>query len=156
MDYHYLYTHDECAETNYDIDNVHKSCVARFIGMIGKHCILEMYDCNKNKLNDEAFIRNIINLGVKAAEAKLINLITHKFSPQGVTGLALLAESHISIHTWPEIGYGAVDIFTCGEYTKPEKACDVFVKEFSAQKFSLRQLQRETPNQISNSLRKVN
>ncbi len=120
-------------------------------GMIGKHCILELYDCNKNKLNDESFVRTTITLSAKISGANLINLITHSFNPQGITALALLAESHISIHTWPEIGYGAVDVFTCGEQTMPERACDVFIKEFSAKKFSLKTLQRDTPNFLSKS-----
>ena len=70
--------------------------------MVGKHCILELYECDQFKLNDEAFIRTTITTAAKRAGAKLLNLITHRFKPQGVTGLALLAESHISVHTWPE------------------------------------------------------
>ena len=69
--------------------------------MVGKHCILELYNCDPAKLDDEAFLRNAITTAAKRAGATLLNLITHRFDPQGVTGLALLAESHISIHTWP-------------------------------------------------------
>ncbi|MFL0784492.1 MAG: adenosylmethionine decarboxylase, partial [Prochlorococcus sp.] len=65
--------------------------------MVGKHCILELYDCDQTKLNDEAFVRTTITTAAKRAGATLLNLITHRFEPQGVTGLALLAESHISI-----------------------------------------------------------
>ena len=75
---------------------------------IGRHCILELYQCDNAKLNDEAFIRTTITSSAKIAGATLLNLVTHSFKPQGVTGLALLAESHILIHTWPEIGYAAV------------------------------------------------
>ena len=77
--------------------------------MVGKHCILELYDCDKNRLDDEAFLRDTITIAASRAGATLLNLITHRFEPQGVTGLALLAESHISIHTWPENGYAAVE-----------------------------------------------
>ena len=66
---------------------------------IGRHCILELYQCDHAKLNDEAFIRTTITSSAKIAGATLMNLVTHSFKPQGVTGLALLAESHISIHT---------------------------------------------------------
>ena len=59
---------------------------------------------------------------VDSCGATLICVKTHKFSPQGVTGVAVLAESHISIHTWPELGYAAMDIFTCGEHVNPEDA----------------------------------
>ena len=93
--------------------------------MVGKHCILELYDCDPARLDDEAFLRTTITTAAKRAGATLLNLITHRFEPQGVTGLALLAESHISIHTWPESGYAAVDVFTCGDHTMPEQACAV-------------------------------
>ena len=66
---------------------------------IGKHCILELYGCCPAKLDDEAFLRSTITAAVQRAGATLLHLITHHFEPQGVTGLALLAESHLSIHT---------------------------------------------------------
>ena len=112
---------------------------------IGRHCILELYECDHAKLNDEAFIRTTITSSAKISGATLINLVTHSFKPQGVTGLALLAESHISIHTWPEIGYAAIDIFTCGDHTMPEKACKLLFKDFSAKHFSFQNVVREIP-----------
>ena len=115
---------------------------------IGRHCILELYQCDHAKLNDEAFIRTTITSSAKIAGATLINLVTHSFKPQGVTGLALLAESHISIHTWPEIGYAAIDVFTCGEHTMPEKACKVFFEDFLAKNFSFKNVVREIPSGI--------
>jgi S-adenosylmethionine decarboxylase len=90
---------------------------------VGKHCILELYDCDPGKLNDEAFIRTSIATAAKEAGATVLHLISHHFQPQGVTGLVLLAESHLSIHTWPESGYAAVDVFTCGDHTMPDRAC---------------------------------
>ena len=115
---------------------------------IGRHCILELYQCDHAKLNDEAFIRTTITSSAKVAGATLINLVTHSFKPQGVTGLALLAESHISIHTWPEIGYAAIDVFTCGDHTMPEKACKLFFKDFLAKNFSFKNIAREIPSGI--------
>ena len=85
---------------------------------VGKHCILELYGCDSSRLDDEAFLRDTITTAAKRAGATLLNLITHRFEPQGVTGLALLAESHISIHTWPEKGTLLLDIFTCGPEEK--------------------------------------
>ncbi len=122
----------------------------------GKHCILELYECDEYKLNDEAFVRTTITTAAKVAGATLLNLVTHRFEPQGVTGLALLAESHISIHTWPENGYAAVDVFTCGNHTMPEKACQVLYTELAARRFSLQRLRRETPETLSSALRKPN
>ncbi len=123
--------------------------------MFGKHCILELYECDVLKLNDEAFIRTTITLASKVSGAKILNLITYRFHPQGVTGLALLAESHISIHTWPESRYAAIDVFTCGTNTIPEKACDFLKKEFFAKRFSLQTIRRQTPDQLSNHSRKT-
>jgi len=121
--------------------------------MVGKHCILELYDCDQAKLNDEAFIRTTITTAAKRAGATLLNLITHRFEPQGVTGLALLAESHISIHTWPENGYAAVDVFTCGDQTMPEQACELLRQELGAKSHALKSFQRETPAALASASR---
>jgi len=115
---------------------------------VGRHCILELYQCDQAKLNDEAFIRTTMTSSAKIAGATLINLVTHSFRPQGVTGLALLAESHISIHTWPEIGYAAIDVFTCGDHTMPEKACKLLSKDFLAKSSSFKNIAREIPLEI--------
>ena len=77
-----------------------------------KHLLLELYRCDCEKLNDESFLRCILNRAAKLANATVLNLISNKFEPQGVTAIALLAESHISIHTWPESNYSAVDILS--------------------------------------------
>jgi len=123
------------------------------VNMVGKHCILELYECDASKLNDEAFLRTTITTSAKLAGATLLNLITHRFEPQGVTGLALLAESHISIHTWPENGYAAVDVFTCGNHTMPERACEILCRELVARDFSLKTFQREAPGALTNTIR---
>jgi len=116
---------------------------------VGKHCILELYGCDSARLDDEAFLRDTITAAAKRAGATLLNLITHAFEPQGVTGLALLAESHISIHTWPESGYAAVDVFTCGDHTMPERACAVLAAELGASEHKLTSFRRETPAAIA-------
>ena len=119
----------------------------------GKHCILELYGCSSAKLNDEPFLRATITAAAKRAGATLLNLITHRFDPQGVTGLALLAESHISIRTWPEFGYAAVDVFTCGDHTMPERACAVLAQELEASHHKLSSLERQTPLPASPGVR---
>ena len=120
----------------------------------GRHCILELYKCDKAKLNDEAFVRTTITSSAKVAGATLLNLVTHSFNPQGVTGLALLAESHISIHTWPEIGYAAIDVFTCGDHAMPEKACNLLAQHFLAKDVSFQNIVREIPAGIQTLHRK--
>jgi S-adenosylmethionine decarboxylase len=99
---------------------------------VGSHCILELYECPKDLLNNLVFIRDSLQEAARLAGATLLKEITHQFNPYGVTALALLAESHISIHTWPEIGYIAVDIFTCGQHSEPEKACKFLIEIFNA------------------------
>ena len=99
---------------------------------VGTHCILELYECPTDLLNNLVFIRDSLQEAAKRAKSTLLKEITHQFHPYGVTALALLAESHISIHTWPEMGYIAVDIFTCGQHTEPEKACKFLLEAFQA------------------------
>ena len=116
---------------------------------VGKHCILELYDCDRAKLDDESLLRSAISNAALRAGATLLQLISHRFEPHGVTGLALLAESHISIHTWPESGYAAVDVFTCGDHTMPERACRVLAEELGSRRHKLTSFRRETPGQIA-------
>ena len=122
---------------------------APFADTVGKHCILELYGCDCAKLDDEDFVRAALSNAALRAGATLLNLISHHFQPHGVTGLALLAESHISFHSWPESGYAAVDVFTCGDHTMPESACRVLVKEFGSRHHQLRSFRRETPAMIA-------
>ena len=82
---------------------------------LGKHMLLEFYDCDYEKLNDESYILNILNEAARVAEATILDSSFHRFKPQGVSGVILIAESHISIHTWPERLYAAIDIFSCSE-----------------------------------------
>ena len=111
---------------------------------VGKHCILELYACDASKLNDESFIRTTIATAAREAGATVLQLISHRFQPQGVTGLVLLAESHLSIHTWPESGYAAVDVFTCGDHTMPDRACLALVQALGAGDYKLSSFRRET------------
>ena len=99
--------------------------------------IEELYKCNNGKLNDESFLRCTLNRAAKLANATVLNLISNKFEPQGVTAIALLAESHISIHTWPESNYSAVDIFTCGQNMRPELASQHLIESLMAEEHSL-------------------
>ena len=118
-----------------------------------KHLLLELYRCDREKLNDESFLRCTLNRAAKLANATVLNLISHKFEPQGVTAIALLAESHISIHTWPESNYSAVDIFTCGKNMSPEIASRYLIEALQAQEHSLRIIERNPPLAVLNQLR---
>ena len=74
--------------------------------------------------------------------AEILGDSFHHFSPQGVSGVVVIAESHLSIHTWPEYGYAAIDIFTCGTTVQPKKAADVLIEKLGAKNHSLTEIQR--------------
>ena len=120
-----------------------------------KHLLLELYRCDCEKLNDESFLRCILNRAAKLANATVLNLISNKFEPQGVTAIALLAESHISIHTWPESNYSAVDIFTCGQNMMPERASQYLIEVLKAEEHSLRVIERNPPVAVLKQMRTV-
>ena len=120
-----------------------------------KHLLLELYKCDCEKLNDESFLRCSLNRAAKLANATVLILISNKFEPQGVTAIALLAESHISIHTWPESNYSAVDIFTCGQNMMPELASQYLIESLIAKEHSLRVIERNPPSSVSEEIRTV-
>jgi len=92
--------------------------------IVGKHIIAEFCECNTLLLNNPRFIIYAMEDAILQSGANLIDDIKyHHFSPYGITAIALLSESHMSIHTYPEKRYAAVDIFTCGG-AEPEKACE--------------------------------
>ena len=120
-----------------------------------KHLLLELYRCDCDKLNDESFLRCTLNRAAKLANATVLNLISNKFEPQGVTAIALLAESHISIHTWPESNYSAIDIFTCGQNMVPELASQYLIEVLKAEEHYLRVIERNPPSEITIQTRTV-
>ena len=120
-----------------------------------KHLLLELYRCDCEKLNDESFLRCILNRASKLANATVLNLISNKFEPQGVTAIALLAESHISIHTWPESNYSAIDIFTCGQNMMPELASQYLIDSLMAEEHSLRVIERNPPASVLKEVRTI-
>ena len=90
----------------------------------GTHLIAELIGCDQEALNDEEFLREKLREAAQIAGATVLSVHSHKFTPAGVTAFALLAESHISVHTWPELGYAAVDAFTCGQSMRTELAIE--------------------------------
>jgi S-adenosylmethionine decarboxylase len=87
-----------------------------------RHILFTLKGCSEVLLDDEAHIRNVLVHAAQVCKSTLLNVSSHKFEPQGVTAIALLAESHISIHTWPENGMAVCDVFTCGDHTVPRAA----------------------------------
>jgi len=105
----------------------------------GTHLIIEVL--GGEGLDDEERIQTAFRDCVEACGATLLHIHTHKFSPQGVSGVAVLAESHISVHTWPEIGYGAFDVFMCGD-AQPRRAVEILRKAFKASDVRVKELLR--------------
>ncbi len=95
----------------------------------GVHLIIDVVD--GERLDDQAHIENVLRECVETCGATLLHIHLHKFSPEGVSGVAVLAESHISVHTWPEKGYAAFDVFMCGD-ARPELAADIIGARFKA------------------------
>lgn len=112
-------------------------------GVVGRHCIYELQGGDPHLLDDEDFIKDAMKQAAEASGATLLGMVSHKFEPQGVTAVALLSESHISIHSWPEHGYAAVDAFTCGEHTNPEAACRSLREALKATSGSMKLLARQ-------------
>jgi S-adenosylmethionine decarboxylase len=112
---------------------------------LGTHLIVDAWNAPADLLNDADRIRQALLEGITAGEATLIDLCVHQFSPHGVTATATLSESHIAIHTWPELGYFAADIFFCGQ-GKPEEAMKIVVKALKAGNHSMTELTRGYPS----------
>ena len=94
---------------------------------LGKHLLLELNGCDHKLLNDISFIKETMLAAAKESGATVLVESFHQFSPQGVSGVIIIAESHLTVHTWPEHGYAGADIFTCGTRVKPEKAAKVII-----------------------------
>ncbi len=95
------------------------------------HLLVEMYGCNPTLLDDPEAILAAMSQAVLAAGATEIGRLTHRFAPQGVSAVIMVAESHFSIHTWPEAGYAAVDFYTCGD-CRPERAAASLARALAA------------------------
>jgi S-adenosylmethionine decarboxylase len=109
---------------------------------MGDHYLLNLFDCDPDILNDEEFIKRLLDDAAYCAKMTVLNITSYKFYPQGVTAIALLSESHMSIHTWPETGKAAVDVYTCGEDASPKLACDVIKVQLKAREATIQHIKR--------------
>lgn len=115
---------------------------------LGQHLVIELWGCNDG-INHPETVRQAILDAVKAANATLLNLYVHEFSPHGVTAVAVLSESHLSVHSWPEHGYLAADVFTCGTTARPKAAAEVLRQYFQPTVVELKEIPRGvTPQQL--------
>ncbi|WP_296864420.1 adenosylmethionine decarboxylase [Thermosyntropha sp.] len=109
---------------------------------LGRHILAEIYGCKFEVLNDLKKIEDIMLNAALEAGAEVREFVFHKFSPQGVSGVVVISESHLAIHTWPELGYAAVDVFTCGEKVDPWDACNYLAENFGAEYVNATEVKR--------------
>ncbi len=109
---------------------------------LGRHVLAEVYGCRFEALNDIQKVEDIMVNAALEAGAEIREVVFHKFSPQGVSGVVVISESHLAIHTWPELGYAAVDVFTCGEKVNPWDACNFVAEAFGAGYVNAQEIKR--------------
>ena len=108
---------------------------------LGRQLVVELWGCERN-LNEPEEIRKALQEAVDRANATGLDIQVHTFNPHGVSGVAVIAESHISLHTWPELSYVALDVFTCGDKAIPEAAVEVFRELFRPQRVEVLEIKR--------------
>ncbi len=119
---------------------------------LGRQLLVELHGCHPETLKKVDTVREILTSAAKAAKATIVDVAFHEFSPYGVSGVVIIAESHISVHTWPEHKYAAVDIFTCGDTTVPEEVAQYVATRFRCRATSSVEMKRgivESFSQVS-------
>ena len=114
--------------------------------MLGRHILVEFYGCITSVLNDARSIQVSMEEAAVKSNATIVNSVFHRFSPHGVSGVVVIAESHFAVHTWPEHRYAAVDLFTCGASLDPWKAFDLLKARLGAARFTTREIYRGLPD----------
>ncbi len=109
---------------------------------IGEHYIVEASGCAPEIIGNVEKMQEILVKAAQKANVKIWAVSFHRFPPQGVSGVIVISESHISVHTWPEYGYVALDIYTCGEYSNPEAAVNFALQEFKAENVHISEITR--------------
>ena len=109
---------------------------------LGTHLLLDLKDCNPELLNDLQYIKRAMIGAAEEAGATIVGENFHKFDPVGVTGIIAVSESHLCIHTWPEHGYAAADVFTCGEDFDPGEAAKILIEKLRCSNPSTREFPR--------------
>jgi S-adenosylmethionine decarboxylase len=113
---------------------------------LGRHVLAEFTGCDNQILNNLDKIESILTEAARLSGATIVNSVFHRYNPHGLSGVVVIAESHLSIHTWPEYGYAAVDFFTCGERVDPWKACEYMVEHLGCSGHQTREISRGIPS----------
>jgi S-adenosylmethionine decarboxylase len=109
---------------------------------LGTHLLLELRDCNPKTLGSLTYVKEAMQNAALEAKATIVEVAFHEFSPFGISGMVVIAESHLAIHTWPEYGYAAVDVFTCGDLIKPQTAAKFLIEKFESKNHSIVEMKR--------------
>ncbi|MFH1784350.1 MAG: adenosylmethionine decarboxylase [bacterium] len=113
---------------------------------LGRQLLVELYDCDRNMINDAQKIESIMTKSAVDMGATIVSVSFHTFNPHGVSGVVVIAESHLAIHTWPEYGFASIDIYTCGDTVDPWKACDDISTKLKAKHVSALEMKRGVLN----------
>ena len=119
---------------------------------LGRHVLAEFVDCDVKLLDKRSELESILNEAARRSGATIVRSVFHQYNPHGVSGVVVIAESHLSIHTWPEYGYAAVDLFTCGEKVDPWKACECLKIALGAKEMFTREIARGIPSRTNEIL----
>jgi S-adenosylmethionine decarboxylase len=109
---------------------------------LGRHLLIELYSCDRGRLDDLDGVEEALKEAARRAGATIVETVFHRFQPHGVSGVVVIAESHLAIHTWPEYGYAAVDFFTCGADIDYWPARDFLKHIFGAEACEVKELLR--------------
>ena len=109
---------------------------------LGRHLLVELFDCDPDVIDSLESVKEALIEAAKRAQATIVDVVFHEFNPFGISGVVVIAESHLSIHTWPEYRYAAVDIFSCGDALQPEVPASYLVEQFAAERTSIVEMQR--------------
>ncbi len=109
---------------------------------LGQHVLAEFFECDPNTLNSIDKVEKYMIDAALECGATIVQKCFHMFSPYGVSGVVIISESHLAIHTWPELGYAAVDLFTCGTKCDPKVAYEFLKSKFCSKNASFSELKR--------------
>ncbi len=125
----------------------------RLTNHLGRHILAEYYDCDTAVLDDLAGVEQHMKDAAVFSGATIVQSAFHRFNPHGVSGVVVISESHLAIHTWPEYGYAAVDLFTCGDAVDPWKAHSYLTNRFQAGRTETREVPRGILTGVDGPLR---
>jgi S-adenosylmethionine decarboxylase proenzyme len=111
---------------------------------VGRQVVLDLYGCSTEHLDDVDWVRETMLEAARVAEATIIESVFHKFSPWGISGVVVIAESHLAIHIWPEHRYAAVDVFTCGDTMRLDRAAAYLAQAFGTRDTRTHSIERGT------------